>query len=150
MARILGSAQFDPDSEDFGFPAEVLEWGMARSVRAALFNDDRDFIVTRRRRNYELLLSNAGRFRNSRPVLPQLPTGVCPLYFPLFSEDPARCVRELRRGAVSSIIWWGTSHTAVPWTQFPEASQLKRRIVAIPIHQDLRDDHVLRIAELLS
>lgn len=150
LAHTLGATQLDPDDESLDFPSETLHWGVAASVENRLFQAHASSIVAARRRNYELLLAQAHRFKKARPALPQLPAGVCPLYFPLLSEDANEEVRHLQRNAVATIEWWASFHPAIPWVQFPEASRLKRQVIALPIHQDLNDEHMQRIIDLLA
>ncbi|MEO8464152.1 MAG: aminotransferase class I/II-fold pyridoxal phosphate-dependent enzyme [Gammaproteobacteria bacterium] len=150
-AALAGRTQLDPDAESLGFPGEALDWGMDASAVKALGDADPEAIAAARRRNYGLLLAAADRLTDCRPVFPDLPAGVCPLYFPVFAEHAERLVRRLAGGAVASVQWWaGTFHSAVSWEQFPDAAFLKRSVVALPIHQDLGPAHMQRIVGLLA
>ena len=53
-------------------------------------------------------------------LLGELPPGVCPLYFPVLTDEPLALVRRLQQDAVSAIQWWDQFHPAVPWQQFAE------------------------------
>jgi dTDP-4-amino-4,6-dideoxygalactose transaminase len=69
---------------------------------------------------------------------------------PVRAADPARVHAALARRGVTSIRWWSGYHRALPWDEFPEACALKDTIVALPVHQDLDDDAVDRVADALS
>jgi hypothetical protein len=146
----LGTLQWDPDDESLDFPNEVLSWGIAPSVERALERVEPAAIVAARRRNFAQLLHAAHRFAGCAALLPELPEGVCPLYFPVLAADPEALIGRLRRGAVSAAEWWGAFHPAVPWERFPEARRLKEQVVALPVHQDLAEPHVGQMIRLLE
>jgi perosamine synthetase len=146
----LGALQWDPDDESLGFPNDVLSWGIAPSVEQALQSVEPAAIVAARRRNFAQLLHAADRFADCTALLPELPDGVCPLYFPVLAADPEGLLARLGRGAVSAAEWWGAFHPAVPWERFPEARRLKEQAVALPVHQDLEDVHMTRMIRLLE
>jgi hypothetical protein len=150
LSRGVGTMQWDPDDESLQFPSAVLEWGAADSVARALQRAHAQTIVAARRKNFERLLRAGDRFIRCRPLIGDLPDGICPLYFPVIAEDPPMLLRRLGQGAVSAVPWWDSFHPAVPWQQFPEAEFLKRSVVVLPIHQDLEAAHMDRIIELLE
>lgn len=149
-ARAAGRAQLDPDDESLAFPAEALEWGMDEAVERNLFRHDAAHIVAARRRNYGQLLAAADRFQGCRPLLPELPEGVCPLYFPLIADDIGSLQRRFARAAITAIEWWTTFHSAVPWQDFPVETSLKQQLIAVPVHHDLAAAHMDRIIDVLS
>ena len=146
VARTLGTTQFDPDDESYAFPAEPLYWGIAPSVARLLERTPAPSVALARRRNYAALLEMSAQFGAAVPLLPALPAGVVPLYFPLIADDVDPLLARLWGGAVAAIQWWGTPHPAVPWHAFPDADYLKAHVIAIPLHQDLQMSHMRAIA----
>jgi dTDP-4-amino-4,6-dideoxygalactose transaminase len=105
-------------------------------------------VVAQRRRNYAALVEAAGVHQ----ALGALSPGVCPYVFPLlFSAEAAPRVHEaLNRAGIP----------ARPWPDLPPevlarpadhatAIDLRRRIVTLPVHQDLEPRHLDFIAETL-
>lgn len=149
-AHACGRVQFDPDDESFAFPPEPLGWGVARSVERSLASVSWGEIVEARRRNFGVVLAAGSRFVGCRPLFRTLPAGVCPLYFPVFAADPWKLIGKLRRAGISAVQWWSIEHEAVPWHAYPEAAELKRSVVALPVHQDLGEVHMRKIVNVLS
>jgi hypothetical protein len=151
LLSAAGSAsQFDPDDESLHFPRDVLDWGAGRGLEQELARFDAGFVLSRRRANYTQLLESVVGLRSVKPLAPELPPGVCPLVFPIYADDADAIVRRFRQEAVSAICWWGTEHSSVTWSEYPDALWLKRHVVALPVHQDLGADHIARIAAVLG
>lgn len=150
LCRCLGVVQWDPEDGSLRFPDAVLEWGVAPSVERALSRVSPEPVAAARRRNFARLLDARARFADCEPLIGELPPGVCPLYFPVVTEDPAGLLRRLGREAVSAVQWWDDFHPAVPWARFPEARRLKESVVVLPIHQDLGEAHMDRIVAALA
>jgi hypothetical protein len=149
-SRVFGLLQWDPEDESIEYPADVLSWGVDASVEQRLHQFRASPIVKARRRNFKHLLSVADSFSGCRPLFDCLPDGVCPLYFPVLSDDPERLLGRLRDGAVSAVRWWCEFHAVTPWERYPKAVWLKRSLVALPIHQDLEVQHIETIILLLT
>ena len=107
-------------------------------------------ICNTRRRNFSLLLkycTNAnGRLR---PLFPSLPEGVCPLLFPVQSCDSLSLYRFLRSRGVEALRFWRFFHPDHPGERFPFETTLKKSVIALPIHQDIRAGDVLFMGGLL-
>lgn len=99
----------------------------------------------RRRENYAVLLE---RLRNLvfRPF-DRLPVGSSPFFFPLETRDKKGLITHLRARGIEGLDFWSVAHPALPASRFPHAAALRSRIVGIPVHQELRPDHLERICE---
>ncbi|HZZ86514.1 MAG TPA: DegT/DnrJ/EryC1/StrS family aminotransferase [Anaeromyxobacteraceae bacterium] len=117
------------------FDEEMVDLGMSRlSARIAEGLDHRE-IVAARRRNYGLMLARLEGLAPS--VHGELAPGVCPLFYPLLCEDKDRVKRRLAARGVETVDFWRSGHPACPLERFPEVAMLRRRVLELPLHQDL-------------
>ena len=134
-----GTSTFDPALVDLGMsPLASL---VARRLDPAA-------IVAARRRNYFLLL---GRLRDRvPPVFGELPPGACPLFYPLLCEDKAAVAARLAERRVETVDFWREGHPLCPPGEFPEADGLRRRVLELPVHQDLGPEDVAHVARAVE
>jgi perosamine synthetase len=97
-----------------------------------------------RRRNYRILAEELEGV--AMPLLPTLPIGVCPLFFPVVVENKARAVRELRRRGVGAVDFWRHSHPSCDLGRFPDVARLRATVMELPCHQDLSPRWVREMA----
>lgn len=122
----VGTRHFDPARVDVGISA--LSLALARRL-------DHAAIVEQRRRNYYALLA---RVRDlAPPLVHELPTGTCPLFYPLWCEDKSAVRQRLAGEGVEAIDFWRHGSPLVPEGAFPEVEALRRHVLELPIHQDL-------------
>jgi dTDP-4-amino-4,6-dideoxygalactose transaminase len=145
--RVPGSR--DKLDGTFDYDSKTLSWKMTAVAERILNNIDLDDVVARRRSNFTTLLDALGKNSGVRPLLEALPEGACPLPFPVVVSRGPELVRRFQSSGIAASIWWSQFHPAVPWEEFPDSCFLNEHVVALPIHQDLGRDHMLRmIAEL--
>jgi hypothetical protein len=134
-----GTRHFDPAAADLG---------MSPLSGLVLRNLDWRGIVEARRRNFFLLL---GRLRDlAPPVFSELPAGVCPLFYPLLTDDKAGLRQRLAARGVETVDFWRTHHPSCPAGAFPEVDQLRRRVLELPIHQDLAPEDVAYVGRAVQ
>ena len=121
-----GTMHFDPAAADVG---------MSGLTRLILANQDYEQIVQTRRRNWFLLFSQLRDV--APPVQLELPPGACPLFYPLIVDDKARVAERLAARGIETIEFWNQGHPACDVGQFPEVATLRRRVLELPLHQDL-------------
>jgi dTDP-4-amino-4,6-dideoxygalactose transaminase len=134
----------------FGYDSRVLSWGMAPLALRILDNVDLEQVVDRRRSNFQILLEALGKDDSLRPLLGSLPEGVCPLTFPVVVSRGTKLVQQLQARGIAATMWWNEFHPAVPWQHFPDSCFLKNQVLALPIHQDLDEDHMRRMIRELE
>jgi dTDP-4-amino-4,6-dideoxygalactose transaminase len=134
-----GTATFDPAWRDLGMSA--LSTLIARRC-------DAQEIVTARRRNYFLLL---GRLRERvPPVFAEVPAGASPLFYPLLCEDKERVQARLLAKGIETVDFWRAGHPLCPRDEFPEVASLRRRVLELPIHQDLRPEDMAYVVRCVQ
>jgi perosamine synthetase len=98
----------------------------------------------RRVANYRHLEARLGDFRS--PAFPPLPAGASPFAFPIEAEDKRDAVSALaERGIVGTQLWM-VPHPSLPVARYPGAATLRERLVALPVHHELRSRDLDRIA----
>lgn len=130
-----GTSTFDPGAVGLGMSA--LSQAIARRLDAGA-------IVAARRRNYFLLL---GRLRERvPPLLAEVPAGVSPLFYPLVCEDKAAVKAQLAARGIEAVDFWRTGHPLCAPEEFPEVTALRRRVLELPVHQDLQPEDMAYVA----
>ncbi len=134
-----GTMSFDPTWKDLGMsPLSTL---VARRLDPAE-------IVAARRRNYFLLL---GRLRDRvPPVFGEVPAGACPLFYPLLCDDKAAVAAKLLARGIETVDFWREGHALCPLGEFPEVASLRRRVLELPVHQDLAPEDMAHIARTVN
>ncbi len=136
MRRIAtGTQHFNRDHLDLGMSPTAMRIARGQDCRA---------IVAARRRNYFHLL---GRLRDlSPPLFSELPTGVCPLFYPLVVANKEEAMQRLGACGIQTVDFWRDFHPACDAAQFPEVAKLRRTVLELPCHQDLGPEQMGRIA----
>jgi dTDP-4-amino-4,6-dideoxygalactose transaminase len=125
-------------------------WPMSRlSVLVARLTDRRK-VTALRRRNYCVLMQRIEASRSLRPLLPDLPRGSSPWLFPIQVEDRDSLWRYLAANGVESYRFWRLGHASVPTEGYEHESALRGHLLALPVHQDLTEAEVSRIADLVN
>jgi dTDP-4-amino-4,6-dideoxygalactose transaminase len=100
--------------------------------------------VERRRRNYELLLSRLGEL--VAPPFRALAPGACPLVVPIAAADKPAVLRDLRATGIRALDLWSIPHPSLAQQRYPRAATLRRTLIGLPVHQELRRRDLERIA----
>ncbi len=139
QALSTGTMHFDPASADVA---------MSRLSALVLENLDYEAIVEARRRNWFLLFS---RLRDvAPPIQLELPPGVCPLFYPLACQDKQAVAARLLARGIETVDFWRDGHPACPRDDFPEVAALRRRVLELPLHQDLTPDDMAYLASAVE
>ena len=131
----VGTQNFVPDD------AALLMSPISRRIIA---RQDFDSVVHARRRNYahlQNLLSDV-----SPAVFPELPDGVCPLFYPFAATHKRELWAKLRAAGIQSVLFWLTTDLATPPGEFPEVDTLRQTILELPCHQDMTPEGIERVA----
>ena len=132
-------------------PAQ-LDLGASSLLQRLLPRFDGELIAIRRRRNYQLLFE---AFRDEKsPLGPlsllDLPAGTCPLFFPIVVRGKRLAMTELHALGIEAIDFWGIGDAEAGADRFPEVAWLRRHVLEVPIHQDLDDEAVARVARAVK
>jgi len=135
-------------SDSYLFIRNLSSWGISSLSRNIINKTDFGKIKSIRQKNFEYLLNHF--LKNERGILHfrKLPSGVCPLFFPIIIENAEKrglIYNLLKEKGIITQPWWDRFHPKVPWDQFPDAVYLKQRLLGLPIHQDLTFKHLDRV-----
>jgi hypothetical protein len=135
-----------PDALDFD-PA-LLDWDLGPITRRLLGWFDYERIVERRRANFKWLVD---ALSGSDVALPRdtLPDGAVPLFFPVLVEQKFPTIAKLHAAGIEAVPVWGVPHPHVPRGEFPGMEFLERRLIELPVYQDLTEQHLQRIRDAL-
>jgi dTDP-4-amino-4,6-dideoxygalactose transaminase len=102
-----------------------------------------------RRKDFQKYLHDLQGVENIRFLYPDLPEGVCPLYFPILIDNPGYVCKSLYRNSVFTFHWWAGYHRYLPWSDFPDACYLKDHLLTLPVHHQMKDKHIDYIIQKL-
>jgi dTDP-4-amino-4,6-dideoxygalactose transaminase len=116
-----------------------------RATLAALARVGDSSAAEKRREHYrrylELLPERAA------PAFAELPDGASPFVFPAVFQDKPQALERLRRQRIRALNLWSMPHPSLPVERFPRAMELRRTVIGLPVHQELRRGDVERVAE---
>jgi dTDP-4-amino-4,6-dideoxygalactose transaminase len=150
--RSWGSAPNEPISKErITFDAERAAWRISSISRFMLRWTDHHAVRERRIRNFELLETQFEGGVRVRPVKRPAPKGSCPWFYPIWAEDPEALERYLWANRVACHrFWWLFGHPHTPIEDFPFEQLLKYHVMGLPLHQDLGEADMIRVADTLN
>jgi len=83
-------------------------------------------------------------------LFPSIPSGVCPLFFPVVVPDKHAAAEQLRARGVDALEFWNDSCEPGGHEMGPDARFLRRHVLELPIHQDLTSRHIDHIARQIN
>jgi dTDP-4-amino-4,6-dideoxygalactose transaminase len=116
-----------------------------RCTVALLARAGADRIRERRRSNYRFLLAGLGKA--VEPVFSELPEGAVPFLFPIRAADKAALMGRLARHGVAAMDVWSVPHPALAAADFARTGALRRSVLGLPVHQELRRRDLLQVVE---
>jgi perosamine synthetase len=123
--------------------------GISRLSHALIQRLDADLVLERRRQNYLRLDSLLRETSGYDPVLADLSPETCPLYLPIFVPHREEILIKLQAALVETFIFGMFNHPAMDTVRFPESRRMREGILCLPVHQNLDDCDLERIASLL-
>jgi hypothetical protein len=139
----------EPRGEPYAFDPRRNSWRISALSALLLRWACPESVVTRRRRNYRILWERLEPGGSVVPLLPALPDGCCPLFFPLL-QNGGPGLRPHLRGFGIETHGFGFEHPAIPDHGFAFEATLKRDVAALPVHQDLEAEEMARLADRVN
>jgi dTDP-4-amino-4,6-dideoxygalactose transaminase len=101
-------------------------------------------VAPARRRNYMRLLEDLS---DHVPVpFDRLADGACPWLFLVETEDRAGMLQYLETRGIGGMAFWEPFHPSAEAERFPDAAHRRATAVALPVHHELREGDLDRIA----
>jgi perosamine synthetase len=139
-ATLRGRRRSPPAGEHQLDSVDVSPPRLTRFLLSSLLEPDP---AAQRRRNYQLLLDHLGD--QVPEAFAKLPEGAAPFAFPLDVEDKPKALASLQRQSIRALDFWSAPHPSLPRTGFPESTWLRRHLIGLPVHQELRFRDLHRI-----
>lgn len=128
-----------------GWDPRMLEYAASSLVLYMMRLKDPKDVIYKRRQNFKHL---ASRLLDKVSLLfPELPDGVCPLFFPVMIQDKIKFQEGLTSLGIESGNYWYIEHPACPPDLAQEVSGWRNHLLELPIHQDLNIGDIDRIAD---
>jgi perosamine synthetase len=143
-SRRAAAPAFSPDSSDssFNFDPAWLDKRSSWFTRTMTRLASPARIAAARRANYERIANALAGLAGGRPLYDRLPQGACPWAFPFVADDPERLCARLRAAGVPVVGFGRTLWPGVDETVCAASSELSRRVLAFPCHQELREQEI--------
>ncbi|MGF1615993.1 MAG: aminotransferase class I/II-fold pyridoxal phosphate-dependent enzyme [Gammaproteobacteria bacterium] len=142
-------AWYDPDDEGLEFDNDILWWGMANFCRRLLPGLISPTVKVARCRNWQYLEAKLAEQSRFVPAIRSLLDSTCPLVFPVLVDDRDYWVKRLQAEKIFAAPWWNVGYPKVNWQPFEEARYLNTHMIALPVHQDLSESGLERMANFL-
>jgi perosamine synthetase len=142
--RAPDAAALTPSSSDssFEFDARWLDKRSSWFSRHIVARASHARIVQRRRANYLQLQQALAGLPGCRPLFAALPEGACPWLFPLLVDAPQPLFERLHAAGVPMTRFAETLWPGVDASVCVNSAELSRRVIALPVHQELRADEL--------
>jgi dTDP-4-amino-4,6-dideoxygalactose transaminase len=128
---------------DIGFDLDDVDLAMSPVSTRLIERMNLAEISRRRAQNYRRLAAQLGS--SVEAVFPELPDGVCPLFFPILVDDKHAAATALQQRGVDALEFWNESMDG--GQEMSEASRfLRAHVLELPIHQDLTARHIDYVA----
>jgi hypothetical protein len=134
------------------FDVSLARAGLPAYVQRIVEASSWDEIVIARRRNYEALVRMIPDSTLLRRPLTRLPTGVAPYMFPLLYENRGQHEQPLRAAGIPYLRFGVPLHPVIERASDAaraDAEHLAARLMLLPIHQGLDEDHIRTFAGAL-
>jgi len=145
-----GILQRAPNAPDPGaLPSDLVASELpVRLWRDAAFDE----IAERRVSNYRQMNTELHGLPGMKPFWDQLQEGAVPLNFPVLIESADRfeVYKKMRAMGVGVVALYHTLVAAIQPERFPVSHEISRKILNLPIHQDVESADVSRIVATLS
>ena len=148
LGRAAGAARVQRASVgDLGFNLADVDLEMSPATGRLLQRFDFAAIRQRRAANYRALHQAVdGKVTLAQP---DLPAGVCPLFFPILVREKAAAALALRASGVQALEFWNHGADA-PDGESADIKFLRSHVLALPVHQDLSPRHIEHMARRVS
>ena len=121
----------------------------ARLSQKVFFNSEAHAIVARRRRNFQFLLDTTEDLAPHNLLHSWLEEGVNPMGFPLITRNRSTFIKQMLREKIIARPVWPELPEGVDESAYPIASGMGRRLLYVPIHQDLKQTELIHIGNVL-
>jgi len=144
VGNTLGTMSFDSfDIDSMDCPiSDLSKYFLLRSATSQIANA--------RRQHYRVLVDGLSQLRVFRPLAPSIPDDSSPWLLALRVEGMKDAHKEFRRRGIPASHWGDVRPPAVDAPSYPIADDLYCNLIFLPIHQDLRPEHLDKIISVAA
>ncbi|MBI5133817.1 MAG: DegT/DnrJ/EryC1/StrS aminotransferase family protein [Candidatus Taylorbacteria bacterium] len=127
--------------------------GLSRLAKAMIESADVKSLAIARNDNYKRYLRIFEKAKPNRikAMFTEIDTDACPLFFPIVVDDSERKHRLLIENKICiSQPFWSHWHPACDPAAYPEANELKRRLMVLPVTHRISDTQIMRLIEFVE
>ncbi len=135
---------------EYYFDAAYRDAVMNGLSRRLLASWDLETVAARRRGNLQALLSLLVDEPGVRLFPIDLTAAWCPLTLPVLVDQRLSVARALQAAGIAASPWWAGFHAELDWYGQEGATYLKNHGLALPVHQQLTESDMSRIAQVLA
>ena len=148
LGRAAGAARVRrANVGDLGFNLAEVDLEMSPATDRLLQRLDFDAIRRRRAAKYRAL--QAALNGAVRAAQPELPEGVCPLFFPILAREKSAAARALRASGVQALEFWNHGADSAD-SESQDIRFLRSHVLALPVHQDLSPRQISHMARRVT
>ncbi len=107
---------------------------------------DPEIESSRRRRNWQALHDRLSLQTGYAPLMNHLPEGVCPLFLSARVAKRESIMRDLAAQSIETFRFGAHPHPCLDQTAFADHAELRESIICLPIHGQLGEEEIDRIA----
>jgi dTDP-4-amino-4,6-dideoxygalactose transaminase len=139
----VSSYGIDFDAASLNMPMSELSYYLMRNSYSSQ-------MVEKRRTNFLRLQDMLKSIHGLTCFFPSLPKSIAPLVFPVVVNEEDDFHLTLRDKGIPATTWGGVIHKQLSLEEFPEARFLYKRLVCLPIHQDIRANDIDLMAKVIG
>ncbi len=125
----------------------LIKISASKSIMKLMGQMSMSKIISKRRENYLLLDSLIKEHFTT--IFPELPDGVCPLFYPIIVDNRIMWNRKLKESNIGTATVWLPHHPSCPDEIAQTVSYLRENLLELPIHQSLNENDIRYIAETI-
>ncbi|RLI54134.1 MAG: hypothetical protein DRP09_13930 [Candidatus Thorarchaeota archaeon] len=116
-------------------------------TKSLIYKFDLKNIISIKRDNFEYVLRHL-KVKGMKPLYAELPEGVCPLWFPVLTENRDALRRMFKRNGISSPLFWKLPEE-VDKREFQESWEISNQILSIPLGclRPINMKHIIQILD---
>jgi len=134
---------------DYYFDPRLQDTALSTVTARQIASFDIQAAITLRRRNYSLYQAEMASLPTLSPLFPDLPPEMCPLLFPVLTDNRDALAYALVQRGIAATPWWAGYHRSLDFTGQTTARFLKDHVLALPCHQYLEPDAIRHICQVL-
>jgi dTDP-4-amino-4,6-dideoxygalactose transaminase len=147
-AKLESHVPLTPPTKSISNGEPKLTLPLSRFAETAIAKASFPEIVERRRADFEYWLAFCKSRQKLTPLFSTLPSGVCPLGFPVLLSNPTHVEEQARKVGITLRVHWRLDATLSPECRVSQ--ELAKRMITLPIYLELNSKEKSALSSILS